>query len=96
MHDEIAWMPATEIAARIREKQLSPIDQIRPVMPPTYIIHGDKDMLVPLQQSQTYQAKMLANGSKCELVVVPGVGHGWANMMPEFNMILDFFKRVLL
>jgi acetyl esterase/lipase len=77
-------------------KMYSPAQNLKPKMPPCLLIHGDKDLLVPIQQSTWFKEKMEANGSKCEIVTVPGVGHGWKNMEPQNELILDFFKRVLL
>ncbi|GGL84436.1 alpha/beta hydrolase family protein [Nakamurella endophytica] len=38
-------------------------------------VHGDRDDVVPLSQSQRYVAAAQAAGDPAELVVLPGVGH---------------------
>ncbi len=38
-------------------KPVSPIYFITTKLPPTFIIHGDQDFLVPIQQSETFVAK---------------------------------------
>ena len=47
------WKPITD-EGRLREitRQISPISFVTPDDPPTLIIHGDEDKLVPLQQSE--------------------------------------------
>jgi len=74
---------------------LSPINFITDKMPPTMLVHGDKDMLVPLQQSQIAIAKLESLKIKCKLEVVPGGGHGWANMIPQLNHLMDWFEETL-
>jgi dipeptidyl aminopeptidase/acylaminoacyl peptidase len=49
-------------------------------MPPTLILHGDADRLVPLQQSQRLIEKLKAEKIPCELKIIPGKGHGWIGM----------------
>jgi acetyl esterase/lipase len=76
-------------------ENLSPVRFFTSQMPPTMIIHGDKDALVPLQQSEVAIAKLNELKIKNRLVVVPGVGHGWPNMLPQFNQLLDWFEESL-
>ena len=44
------WVPVTD-SKRLAEiaRQISPVWHVSPDDPPTLIIHGDKDQLVPLQ-----------------------------------------------
>ena len=60
-------------------------DQVRAANPATYvdrkdppvlIVHGDKDPLVPLGQSQLLAQTINERGGKVELIVVKGGGHG--------------------
>jgi acetyl esterase/lipase len=55
---------------------LSPINKVTLAFPPTLLIHGDKDTLVPIQQSQIMDAALAKAGVKHKLIVVPGGGHG--------------------
>ena len=47
------WVPITD-EARLEQiaRQISPVYHVTPDDPPTLIIHGDQDRLVPLQQSE--------------------------------------------
>ena len=62
-----------------------PADQpghhVSPDDPPTLIIHGDKDFLVPIQQAEMIVDKLKAAGVETKLVVKKGGGHGW----PEWH-----------
>lgn len=76
-------------------KLYSPATYISAKTPPTLLIHGDKDLLVPIQQSQWFKSKLDAENVKNDLVVVPGEGHGWKDMIPQLNQILDWHLQTL-
>src|SRR5579863_2028294 len=59
-----------------RLAQLSPIEKVRPDMPPFLLIHGTADSIVPLDQSRAMCARMKSVGAECKLFTVPGAGHG--------------------
>jgi len=56
--------------------RLSPINHVRPDMPPFLLIHGTSDSLVPFQQSVHFCEKARAAGGACEVFPVAGGGHG--------------------
>ena len=62
---------------------------------PILIMHGDKDPLVPLQQSETFAAALAKAGVPCVLQVYPGQGHGG----PRFNdeaarkLMIEFVEK---
>ena len=72
------WLPITD-DQRLRDitRQISPITFVTPDDPPTLIIHGDGDTLVPLQQSEVIVEKFKKTGVEAKLVVKKGAGHGW-------------------
>jgi acetyl esterase/lipase len=76
-------------------KEISPINHVSADDPPTLIIHGDADVLVPLQQSQIMIEKLQAAGVKAKLIVKPGAGHGWPDMSPELVKIADWFDETI-
>src|SRR5271168_2289474 len=63
-------------AKRLEEitRQISPVYHVTTDDPPTLIIHGDKDPLVPLQQSEMIVEKLKKAGVETELVMKPGAG----------------------
>ena len=46
-------------------RSISPINHVSADDPPTLIIHGDKDFLVPIQQAESFVAKMKEVGRGC-------------------------------
>jgi acetyl esterase/lipase len=52
---------------------------------PFLILHGDKDTLVPLGQSESLHAALKKEGVESELVVVKGAGHGGAGFASKEN-----------
>lgn len=56
---------------------LSPVSHVSKLAAPTLLIHGEKDDLVPIQQSHLFLRNMQKAGAECSLFVAPGMGHGW-------------------
>ena len=77
----------------IREigEKIAPINHVTPDDPPTMILHGDADKLVPIQQSEIIIKKLDAVGVNTKLVVKPGAAHGWADMGKDLNTFADWF-----
>jgi acetyl esterase/lipase len=76
-------------------RDLSPIYHLSSNLPPVLIYHGDADTLVPLDQSQRFQAKARELGGTVELVVHPGGKHGWLSMVWDIRHFADWFDRYL-
>ena len=57
-------------------KTVSPIYYINKKSPPTYIVHGDADAIVPYQQAVALKSKFDEVGAKSIFKTVPGGGHG--------------------
>ncbi len=76
--------------------EVSPIYHITPKLPPTFIIHGDQDFLVPIQQSESFVAKAKEAGVTAKLVVKPGAAHGWADRQPDYEQFAQWFDEHLL
>ncbi|WP_205678727.1 alpha/beta hydrolase [Aquisphaera insulae] len=76
-------------------KDISPIYAVSADDPPILLIHGDKDGLVPLQQSESLLKALQAAGVKAELSVKPGADHGWPGMEKDTERMADWFDRYL-
>jgi acetyl esterase/lipase len=77
-------------------REISPIYFITSNMPPTLILHGNKDPLVPIQQAETFVAKAHEAGATAKLVVKDGQGHGWLVDLPnDLEMFTDWFDQYL-
>ncbi len=94
--DTNMWTPVTD-PDKLREitRAISPVTYVSPDDPPTLILHGDADTLVPLQQSQEMVEKLKAAGVETKLVVKPGAGHGWLTMGRDMSTIADWFDLYL-
>ena len=57
-------------------REASPLHHVSAGDPPFLILHGDRDPLVPLEQSRRLHEALRAAGVASELVVLPGAGHG--------------------
>lgn len=96
-----AFGPKAETEAGREEmgKEISPIYYVTSKLPPTLLIHGDADQLVPLQQSQSFVDRARAVGAPTvQLVVQKGKGHGWAGFWDseqDTQLYLDWFDRYL-
>src|SRR5207248_6139313 len=90
------WVPITD-PKRLTEiaRQISPVYHVTPDDPPTLIIHGDQDKLVPLQQSESIVEKLKQAGVDTKLVVKKGAGHGWLTLGNDLAQIVDWFDQHL-
>lgn len=77
-------------------KQLSPITYVNPKYPPTLIVHGDSDKVVPLQQAQAMDQALAKAGVEHKLEVIPGGGHDDKTFGPGVMKALQWFKDKLL
>jgi acetyl esterase/lipase len=76
-------------------REISPINHVAKDNPPTLIVHGDKDTLVPLQQAQIMEAKMKEAGATCELIVKKGGGHDGALVKEYLPKAIEWFDKYL-
>src|SRR5208337_1592577 len=53
----------------------SPVDQVRPGDPPTFLVHGANDPLVPVSQSKELATALTMVKVPNRLVLIPGGGH---------------------
>jgi acetyl esterase/lipase len=80
---------------KVTGHEMSPIYYITTNLPPTLIYHGDADTLVPLDQSQRFQAEARKLGDTVEIVVHPGGHHGWLTMLWDLRAFGEWFDRYL-
>lgn len=64
-------------------------DQMSAKMPPTIVLHGSADPVVPIANSKAFCDKMVANGNRCELVIFEGLKHMYWMSSPEANKQTD-------
>jgi pimeloyl-ACP methyl ester carboxylesterase len=91
-----AFVPITD-EAKIEQigRAISPITHVSADDPPTLIIHGDADKLVPIQQAESIAAKLKEAGVEAKVVPKPGAVHGWPNLIKDVDLIADWFDAHL-
>lgn len=62
-----------------RWQEISPAHNIQKGAPPTIVFLGREDHLIPVSIAKNYKAKMEAVGSRCDLFLYEGAGHGFFN-----------------
>ncbi|MBI4581584.1 MAG: prolyl oligopeptidase family serine peptidase [Planctomycetes bacterium] len=76
-------------------REISPITHVTSDDPPTLIIHGDADKLVPIQQAEAIGKRFEAQHVPFKLVVRPGAGHGWPELLKDMVIFADWFDQHL-
>jgi acetyl esterase/lipase len=57
-------------------KRISPVDRVIAGLPPTLLLHGDRDTVTPYAGAKLFHERMKAAGNDCELITGRG-GHGY-------------------
>lgn len=66
-----------------RYQEFSPAHNVTKGAPPTIVFQGDKDNLIPLSVTTGFETKMKNVGSRCDVHIYSGEGHGFFNK-PEY------------
>jgi acetyl esterase/lipase len=91
------FVPVTDPPRRRKILEgISPITHVSVDDPPTLIIHGDADALVPIEQSQRLIEKMKAAGATARLIKRAGAGHGWSEPHADMVIFANWFDAHLL
>ena len=90
------FVPVTD-EAKVLEigRKISPVNHVSKDDPPTLIIHGDADKLVPIQQAEVMVKKLTEAGVEAKLVTKAGAAHGWADQAKDMVLIADWFDAHL-
>jgi acetyl esterase/lipase len=80
-------------------REISPIYFVTAQLPPTLIIHGDADPVVPLQQAESFvQRAKAVRATDVQLIIRPGKGHGWGDFWrssEDIRAFANWFDRYL-
>ena len=82
--------------ARESLEAMSAARQVTASAPPFLLIHGDADLVVPLQQSERLVSELQKNKISVELIVKRGGGHPWLTIHEEVAKLADWFDRRLI
>ena len=78
-------------------RQANPITYVSKGDPPCFIVHGDRDFVVPLNQSELLHAALKKAGVPSTLHVVKGGEHGFSKLTPAndeiVKKVMEFFDR---
>ncbi len=88
-------IPADTEARQKYGREISPFYHISSNTPPTLILHGDKDTLVPMQQAEIFLNKAKEFGVPTKLIVKPEAGHGWADWQNDAGQFVEWFDTYL-
>jgi acetyl esterase/lipase len=77
----------------------SPINHIRPGLPPFLLVHGTADKSVPYQQSLNFKARLEDAGVKCDIITIKDAPHRiteWSNFDGDYGKkITDWLVQAL-
>jgi acetyl esterase/lipase len=78
-------------------RQASPLFSVDKKSVPHFIVHGDKDPIVPVENSRKLDAALKKQGVPCEYLEIPGEGHTISPQhLPQFvDKMVAFFKAQL-
>ena len=88
--------PALGFDPKLAES-VSPLLHVSADDPPTLLIHGDKDDLVKLDNSERILASFQKEKVPCELIVIKGAGHGFFGQQGDraAKSLIDWFDKYL-
>ena len=69
-------------------REASPLDLVRPGLPPFLLVHGTADASVPYVQSVALQARLRVAGVPCDLITIKDGAHGminWDKVAPDYK-----------
>ncbi len=91
--DGVEGKSEEEIQAQL--KKVSPARLVTSDFPPILLIHGDADLLVPLQQSKKMLKVLQDAGVEAKLIIKPGGGHPWPTIHEEVAVAADWIDEHL-
>ena len=87
-------LPPDQLAARLKEfNPIERVDALAKAHVPVFIIHGDEDQVVPLEQNSAELARRYAAAGQAnavELMVVKGQGHNFWQGFFRCQQLVDF------
>ena len=92
------YLGGDEIRHREFYRSRSPLTYVERCKTPTLILHGAKDVRVPLGQAQAWHRALKLLGVETEMVIYPDEGHGLGrreNQRDYMNRVLAWFDKYL-
>ncbi|KAA5538534.1 alpha/beta hydrolase [Roseiconus nitratireducens] len=76
-----------------RKRSVSPISYVSADDPPVLMVHGDSDVIVPIEHSKRLLERLKAVGVPAELAVIEGGNHGVAGASDSVSVRASEFVR---
>ena len=70
-------------------RAMSPYHHVADGHPPTFVVHGKADTVVPAGDAMAYCERVLSVGGDCRPVLYDGAEHGFFNREPDFESTLE-------
>ena len=80
---------------RDRVARANPVNYLTKDAPPFYLLHGERDRLVPIRQSELLHAALQRAGVPVHFEVVPGKGHAIGPPAEAMPKLTDFLREHL-
>lgn len=79
--------PSGHAYERIGERypEISPLHNVKKGAPPCIMFLGTNDNLIPVSTAEAFRHEMESAGSRCELILFEGAGHGFFNYQYRNN-----------
>jgi len=74
----------------MKYKDFSPLHNINAAAPPTIFFLGSEDVLIPVETARYYKTVMEKVGSRCDLIIYEGQGHGFFNYQNQ-----EYYKKTV-
>ena len=103
-HGELPYIYSEEMTFEEHLELISPITYVTEDDPPVFLIRGEDDATVPVEQSYAYYEALQETAVRCELLVVKNAGHGLRKMWgmetepsrdEAIDAAIDFLDEVL-
>ena len=90
---EIQGLTDAQVKERVRS--ICPARLVTAAAPPFLLIHGGRDLLVPLQQSRRMVESLERHKVPVRLIIKPGGGHPWPTIAEEVALMVNWFDGQL-
>lgn len=82
---------------RIKDKfpEFSPLHNIKKGFPPTLFFLGTNDKLIPVSTAEMFKNRIEAVGSRCDLHLYEGAGHGFFNSQKYKTLLIPVVDEFL-
>ena len=94
-HYAIEWL-GSQANSKELARRLSPINHVKPGLPPIISIHGDQDDIAPYSQIVRLHAALEKAGVPNQLITIRGAKHGGfsrQDLVSSFVTIRDFLRK---